>query len=305
MSSWQRVLVLVDDLDDREHLMDKAARLADGADLEVHVMAVVYEEIVDAVADRPGSDNDTEQLRIFAMQLAHDALEDLIDRYREHFRHVEASVIWNRTPWRGALDAANSINADVIIRRAHVESRLAEILHTPDDWNLLRHAPVPVLLAQPRAWREAPVVMAAVDVRDSHHRDLNTRILAAAGTLTKRLGGRLVVVSAHPMFLPLVSLQDVAFDYTAIRADMVRDMIRRLHALVQAAGLDVPVEVETHEGPAHLVLADRCKELDAQLVVVGTAGREALAAFMIGNTSERLIHAIKADLMTVPARSSS
>ncbi len=300
MSGWKRAVVLIDDLDAPEQVLDKAARLAATAELEVHVIAVVFEEIATA---RELSGEVGDQLKIFAMQVAHDTLDDLVDRYRDRFQHVEAQAIWNPSPWRGAIDAARAFNADVIIRRAHVESRLKEILHTPDDWNLMRHAHVPVMLIQKQPFSEHPPVLAAVDVRDTEHERQNVNIVRQAGEVAERVGGRVTVISAYPMFMPLNAMQDAAFDYSALRVDMIRQMRQRLAALVEEAALNVDVTCETLEGAAEAVIAERAERLGAELVVVGTAGRESLSALVIGNTSERVIHHTKADLMAVPLSS--
>lgn len=297
MSEWKRAVVLIDDLDAPEQLLDKAARLAATSDLEVHVMAVVFEEI--ATAQEVGTEVG-DQLKIFALQVAHDALDDLVDRYRERFRHVEAQAIWNPTPWQGAIDAARAFDADVIIRRAHVESRLKEILHTPDDWNLMRHSHIPVMLIQQQPFSEHPPVLAAVDVRDTEHRRQNVNIVRQAGELARRLGGTVTVISAYPMFMPLGAVQDAAFDYSALRNDMIRQMQQTLADLIEEAALEVEVTYEAVEGAAEAVIAERAKSLGAEMVVVGTAGRESLSALVIGNTSERVIHHTKADLMVVP-----
>lgn len=66
-----------------------------------------------------------------------------------------------------------------------------------------------------------------------------------------------------------------------------------------AAGSDVTIERFVQEGPAADVIVDASK--DAELVVVGTRGRGAVATLVLGSTSHRVIQHSHCPVVVVPA----
>jgi universal stress protein E len=55
------------------------------------------------------------------------------------------------------------------------------------------------------------------------------------------------------------------------------------------------------EGRAEQVISTLAEELGAELVVVGTHARQGLKGIVLGNTSERLVHHLETDVLTVHA----
>jgi nucleotide-binding universal stress UspA family protein len=66
-----------------------------------------------------------------------------------------------------------------------------------------------------------------------------------------------------------------------------------------ASGSDVTIERFIREGPAGDVIVDASR--DAELVVVGTRGRGAVAALVLGSTSHHVIQHAHAPVVVVPA----
>ncbi|MDX6569747.1 MAG: hypothetical protein QOH15_2325 [Gaiellales bacterium] len=62
----------------------------------------------------------------------------------------------------------------------------------------------------------------------------------------------------------------------------------------------VPVERVVDEGPAADVILDASS--DAELIVVGTRGRGAIATLVLGSTSQHVIHHAKCPVVVVPVR---
>src|SRR5690349_15774509 len=54
-------------------------------------------------------------------------------------------------------------NADLIVKDTHHHSLLERTVLANDDWELIRHSRVPVLLAKARPWSSKPRIVAAVD----------------------------------------------------------------------------------------------------------------------------------------------
>jgi universal stress protein E len=55
------------------------------------------------------------------------------------------------------------------------------------------------------------------------------------------------------------------------------------------------------EGQTAPVLAKLVEDAEASLLVVGTHAREGVRGVLLGNTSERILHAVDCDVVTVHA----
>jgi universal stress protein E len=53
------------------------------------------------------------------------------------------------------------------------------------------------------------------------------------------------------------------------------------------------------EGLPEVIIPQVAKEIDAELVVIGTVGRLGISAALIGNTAEHVIDALDCDVLTV------
>ena len=53
------------------------------------------------------------------------------------------------------------------------------------------------------------------------------------------------------------------------------------------------------EGDADAVVADICDEIDADVLVIGTVGREGISGVLIGNTAELVVDKVDCDVIVV------
>ncbi|MGE0620981.1 MAG: universal stress protein [Pseudomonadales bacterium] len=294
------LLVVVDDALSIPYLMEKAERLADGQ-TRVHVVHVIYEGVAEISTS---AIEDSARLKTFILQSAEAQLEDQLEKVRGRFRHLESATLWNARTWEGALHAAKDAAADLILRasgeQGSLGERVASVVRTPDEWNLLRHAEVPVMLARAASWPEEPVVLGALDVFDDSHESLNRNVLLQAAGLAKRIGGELDVVYAYPLFEPWVGELGAIKSYAEIKAAVEEDARLRMDELARATGVSYR-HLLLEEGQTAPVLARIAEECEAALLVVGTHAREGVRGVLLGNTSERILHAVDCDVVTVHA----
>ncbi|PWG68292.1 hypothetical protein DF186_25415, partial [Enterococcus hirae] len=75
-----------------------------------------------------------------------------LERWRGRFKRLESATLWNPRAWEAVLHAAENADADLILRatgeQESVGERVVSVVRTPDEWNLLRHATVPVMLVK-------------------------------------------------------------------------------------------------------------------------------------------------------------
>lgn len=296
MQDLQNILAVLQDDVDAPILLAKLQRLAANQNLDISMIRVVYEGIADL---RSKHIDVSKELKDLVLSAAQTALRDRIEEIGIEVPGLTSVALWNPRTSEGIIHAADSIGADLIIKTSNHETGRSPVLRTPDDWNLLRHAKVPVLLTQTTAWSTQPIIVAAVDVYDPEHDDLNVRILKNAEQLTDRLNGELHVVSIFPTLSiwqdEITSIQG----YTKFRQDIEQEIFEELANFTQRE--------EVHNYKAHAVegiapdaMRNLITLLEADLMVLGTKARTGVSGLLLGNTAEKLLHEVACDVLTVP-----
>ena len=110
-------------------------------------------------------------LKSFILSAAESQLEEVVEPLRVKFPDLECATLWNARSWEGILHAAERAEADLIVKTAGVEHGLSTVVRTPDDWNLLRHSPIAVMLVKESAWAADGKILCALDVFDDELRE--------------------------------------------------------------------------------------------------------------------------------------
>jgi universal stress protein E len=298
MQSLNDILVVLgDDRDETVYILEKAAAVAVGSGARVHVVRVVYEGIADLSATAIDA---AAALKTFILQSEETTTEDMVEAARASLPGLETATLWNPRAWEGILHAAAQTSADLIIKGASHHPRFGEIVRTPDDWNLLRRSEAPVMLVKPRAWVADPAILCALDAFDEGHDELNVALLRAAEGLSRVLHGSLHLIATYPLFERWVGELGGLRDYDALKRDVEEEIRNRVLTLTDRAGVSYQ-RLYADEGRPEQVIAALADELGAELVVVGTHARQGLKGLVLGNTSERLVHHLETDVVTVHA----
>lgn len=298
MQSLDDILVVLgDDRDEAVYILEKARALAEASGARVHVVRVVYEGLADLSATAIDA---APQLKTFMLEAEESVTEEMAQGLRDRLPSLDTATLWNRRSWEGILHAAARAGAGLVVKGASRHPRFGELVRTPDDWNLLRNAEVPVMLVKPQPWVPEPVILCALDAFDERHDDLNAALLMEAAALSGLLGGALHVVVAFPLFERWVGELGGLRDYEDLRRDVEKEIRDRVSALADRAGITYQ-RLYADEGRPEQVIGRLAVELCAELVVVGTHARRGLSGMVLGNTSERLVHHLETDVVTVHA----
>jgi universal stress protein E len=91
---------------------------------------------------------------------------------------------------------------DLVIKSVAANDRRRQATPDPNDWQLMRTCPAPLMLSRPRAWRNPPRFAAALDVSDSEPAELARSVAGAAAMLAQGFGARLHVVYGETSTTP-------------------------------------------------------------------------------------------------------
>lgn len=294
------LLIVVDDALSMPYLMEKAERLA-GEETRVHVVHVIYEGVAEIGTS---AIEDSARLKTFILESAEAQLEDELEKARGRFKYLESATLWNSRTWEAVLHAAENAQADLILRatteQESVGEKVASVIRTPDEWNLLRNATVPVMLVKAAAWPKEPVVVCALDVFDESHQALNQNVLKDARQLADVMGADLDLVYSYPLFEPWVGELGAVKSYAEIKAAVEEDARSKADGLAKSADVNYR-HLHLEEGQTAPVLAKLVEDSEASLLVLGTHAREGVRGVLLGNTSERILHAVDCDVVTVHA----
>ena len=301
MSEVKSILVVVDPTVEQQPALEKGATLARryGASLELFACDTrLSREVRLAKHIASGS------TQPFDIDLK-PTLEALAAQARARGIKVTIATLFAEPLHAAVLEHAQSMGADLVVKDTHHHPLFKRTLITNTDWHLIRGCRVPLLLTRPAAWREQPVLVAAVDPlhADDKPAVLDQLILQWSRDLAQRLEG--IVHIAHA-YLPLVVYGSPAGALpamaTAVSTEALMAEERRrgdeLSKLARSYGID---ERNIHlqiESPAGLLPALASK-LHADVVVMGAISRSALKRLFIGSTAEAVLESLPCDALIV------
>jgi universal stress protein E len=161
-----------------------------------------------------------------------------------------------------------------------------------------------LLLTKPKAWAEAPVLVAAVD--PGHRNDpsaiLDHRILDVAVDIGKALHGKIHVMHAYlPTTMATAALGgmppviSVSAEALAAERDLQHSHLKALtdEFAIEDANLHIASAI------AWECLPRMALECHADMVVMGTISRSRLERLVIGSTAERVLEPFPCDVLLV------
>jgi len=273
MAALNKVFIVIDPTNDHQIALERATRMAGRDELDhVHAYCAVFSTANAA---------DLEALKRVEIEKHRVWLESLVAPIREMGKAVDLQVEWTMQ-WRDALaPAAKSCAANLIIKAASSHRVAGRRLLKTADWTLLRQAHCPVYLAKGGVIQKGARLLVALDLKkeDDLHNTLNQRVIQIGKALTSNVeASSLHAVNAYSSSERYVYPSDLA------------------------AEVGIPDQhAHTIEGPPAKVIAEVANEIGAAMVIIGNASRQGARAAVIGNTAEKVLDALDANVLVVPS----
>lgn len=267
-SRAERILAVIDPTRTEQWALQKAVAVAharNGADVIAYLCAWSA-----AKAEEP------QQLVANEIRRNQLWLEEFLSGFAARGIPIETLVAWHPNWREGICETARETGADMVIKRA--SGRAGSF--GSSDRHLIRNLKTRSLyLMNHELAKPTKTVLVALDFNaiDSSHAALNEAISA----LGKRVcegnpGAELHSISAFPSSERFVHPPDVA--------KLLGIERRRAHV---------------RQGPAGVVIPATANLIEADLVIVGNVGRRGLAGITVGNTSEKILSGITADVLVI------
>jgi universal stress protein E len=216
------------------------------------------------------------------------------------FRDIDIVVQWNKRSYETIIRYAIENDIDLVVKATKRHDDLASVIFTPTDWHLLRKCPSPILLVKEHDWPEGGEIIAAVNVgsEDPDHAKLNDKLTVIANDYAALLSGNVNLVNSYPS-TPL----NIAIEVPEFDPDSYNNAVKHHHneeMAAHASKFDIARDrCFVKEGLPEHVIPMVAKDIDAELVVIGTVGRIGLSAALIGNTAEPVIDELNCDVLAI------
>jgi universal stress protein E len=233
-----------------------------------------------------------------------DRTEWLVNLVSKKFSHhkvsIDVRIVWHNRPYESIIYEVIDKGYDLIVKGTQQHDSLKSVIFTPTDWHIMRKAPVPVLLVKEHDWPCGGQILAAINVGvdDDNHISLNEEITKQALHFAKLLSSNVHLVNSFPGTPANIVIEIPEFDPTTY------DESAKLHheqcMLVHSEKHHINKQhCHVAIGLPEDVITQYAEQLDAELVVLGTIGRQGFSAALLGNTAEHVIDKLNCDVLTI------
>ena len=239
-------------------------------------------------------------------------LEDTVNSVATDGVSIDTKVLTGK-PFIEIIRQVLRNDHDLIIKCADADSRLREILFSSTDKHLMRKCPCPVWILKPTEREQYRRILAAVDQdpEEPAKDALNRQILEMSTSMALAEYGEAHVVHAWEVFGEAL-LRSHKWDFSeaefeAMLEEEATGRKRWLEDLVTDCATsadtndakDLDIHFHVVKGPAQYVVSELARELEVDLVVMGTVARTGIDGFFMGNTAESILGQLDCSVLTI------
>lgn len=262
----RRILIALDGSPEGEQILQEVARVgsADTALDLIHVLPASSRGVPDLGLD------------------AEDVAAEYLDRVARGIRGRKVrTCLWRGEPQEELPKAARSLDADLLALTTHARRGLARLLMGSVAEAVVRSAPVPVLMTRPGLARPVKPLERLLVPCDGSASSLE--VLSTVRELAGESGAEVVLLQV--IGIPAVVPPELAF-VPPPEPDPAH-ALDELASRLAREGLRARTMV-TRGSPARQIL-EQARAIDADLIVMTTAGRKGLSRLLLGSVSESVV----------------
>ncbi len=299
MKTMKSILVVVDPTREEQPAVERATLLAERLGAELELFCCHYVSLALAYplpAAIPSYD-----IRSRFLSEQGERMQAMAEALGRRGIATKTDVRWEFPLDEGILRKVDEASPDLVVKDTHHHTVLGRAIFSPTDWNLMRGCPAALWLVKPDPWSDQPKLLTAVDPFHTHDKPaaLDHELLATGLYLQEQLNGELHVVHAYSAlsYLPAPLLEGAAVpvgDAAASRAYHKQG----LDELV--ARYKIPAErVHLLEGMPREAVPAFCRQIHANLTIMGAVSRGRLQRLVIGSTAEAVLDQLSGDVLVL------
>ena len=300
---FNNILVVLNPENEKQYALARAIRLVKEQKSETPVNITVFLSAYDLSYEMSAllSSEEREEMHKGVIAQRQKEIQPYLEKYNDPMLLFRTVVVWSSNEAEAITAEVEQNNYDLVVKYTKEEESITSLLFTPMDWQLLRRCPTPILMVRDGDWKHQRRILVAVNVSgdEDYHENFNRTLVSLSIDLADNLErGNIHLVSAYPP-TPVNMAIDLPEFHTSEYTNGIRGQyLINMKALRQQFGID---EDHTHvrEGFPEEVIPEVAKELEAELVVLGTVGRTGLSAALLGNTAEHVISKLNCNLLAI------
>ena len=297
MLDINHILVVLDSEHPEQPAFDRALALASSVKADITILGSCYEAYCE---ESSSLEIDTKsKIKNALINNCQQWLDTFISEAEKKNIEISTEVHWQKNLHNAVMASMNTSNFDLVIKGTKPHS-IVDRIFTHSDWNLLRHCPAPVLLVKSaKPWANNRI-LASIDAtsHDEGHKLINENILDFAEHLADHFSTDLHLVNSYPMvalafaMVPEVTAPDDIQKYITEQHKVECEYYANKYSINDD-------HIHITEGDPDDVVEVMAKEIEADLVVIGTVAREGLSGVLLGNTAERIIDRVLCDVLVI------
>lgn len=279
-----RLFVVIDPIAPQQLALVKALLIAKLGVCHIHAYLCIYKDIKEA-----GGFASRKDFKRKSLAEARAWLEDLMKPCKQSGVSYSTKVVWNSKWVASLVRSLEQSKCDLVIKSSYEHSKARRFFSKTADYYLLRNCSHPILFTHRAQEWESDRILACLDLEtpDSAHTRLNKAILQDARAFADIVGMDLYIACAYQ--------NAISRDYLGLKSSPGVVTAEQLGEHFDLA----PERILLRQGNVVDALQAICDEANPSIVVLGTLARRGIRGKLIGNTAEKLLDVIDADLMTI------
>lgn len=283
-SENNRIFVIIDPTSPQQLALVKAQLIAKLGNCHIHAFLCIYKDMAES-----GAYVSRKDFKRQSLAEAQSWLEQELQSFKLSGLSYSTEVVWNSNWVVSAVRAIEHAHCDLVVKSSYQHSKSRRFFSKTADFHLMRHCACPILFTHKAQDWQSDRILACLDLEsaDLAHARLNDAILKNAGALAS--------IIAMELYLGCGYVDSINREHLPLRS---RQAEVTAADLGEHFGLDEE-RVLLRKGAAVASLQAICAEVKPSVVVIGTLARSGVSGKLIGNTAEKLLDVIDADLLTV------
>ena len=299
MKRFKNILYFADAALEKNHALERAVQLTRSNAARLTVIDVLQRIRSSSEIDRVfGTDLN---------QILRDRRQQDLDKLVDTCSHADILIDTRVVTGIAFVEVIRTVlvhGHDLLIKAAKPPRGLSERVLGSTDMHLLRKCPCPVWIDRPNAAFPYGSVLAAVELEAEQAESCDRMIMDLASSLARRESARLDVAHAWEMEGEAL-LRDAGSRVSRTEFDHLLEITRSKHKkafdtlLADYAMSSDDQTVHLIKGEAASTIRTLSRELQSDLVVMGSIGRTGIPGLIIGNTAEEVMQNIDASILAV------
>lgn len=246
-----------------------------------------------------------ENLQQLVIKDSQSHLDEFVKPFEQAGMHIDRNILLGK-PFIAIIQKVLRDHHDLVIIPAHEGQNTAErkLLHTTTI-KLLRQCPCPVWVMRAKGAGQYQRILAAVDPdpHDYENEQINMKILDIASSMAHLENSKLHIVHAWNLYgerIFRMSHGHSSSEFNTILEEVKKAHEESLSFLLNECGIkDSKIQIHLLKGDAGDLIPSLVERENIDLVVMGTHSRSGAAGFLMGNTSEKIMHHVNCSVITV------